>query len=481
MVDSAPSSSSPISTSSNDDPRLGLTVNAINWDTLSTIACQLYQVSSAKWGEQVSGGYNVVRFLHLDDTTNTVLAARVPYQPVDGMTDERADALCGRICSEVATMEYISMHSRIPIPRVVRHSIDRDGGGVGSPYILMTKVDGVPLCSVWDDMDDSKREVVLQQVIDILLQLSSLRFNSIGALMKGDGVTKPTWHIVPMSIVKDPYGSAVLSTTSHRTYTSALDYWVAYANAKLQRIIDDHFGDDNWGDYTMFWFMRSLIPSLYDSSLDASGFPITPGDFHSQNIMITDTDSPSPCISAVIDWEFTVTLPTSSFAQYPLFIVDHPFWEADHPLKTRNMQDQATFNRLMLASESRLHPGEETSLSRAFATCRGLYLFEQCMQDSMMFCALYEDLFQHIFCEYDSKESFSGSYTYALTNGILKNQTAQFEKEADVRKEAIIVLGEDLVPYEISRSEFRALVLENADKFAEGGEVHSWLATYGKL
>ncbi|TFK35483.1 hypothetical protein BDQ12DRAFT_318471 [Crucibulum laeve] len=455
------------STLSNDDPRLDLTVKAIKWNTLSTIACQLYQVSSATWGELLSGGFNVVRFLHLDDTNNTVLVARVPYQPVDGMSDERADALCGRICSEVATMEYIATHSRILIPRVVGHSVDRDGGGVGSPYILMTKVDGVPLCSVWKDMDDSKREVVLQQVVDIILQLSSLRFDSIGALMKGDGASKPTWHIVPMSTVIDIDDSSVLRAVSHRTYTSSVDYWITYANAKLQDIHDNNFGYISKSmQYAMVWFMRSIIPSLYDTSLDASGFPITPGDFHSQNIMVTDIDSSLPCISAVIDREFTTTFPTSGFAHYPLFIVDHPFLDDDHPLKTRNVQDQATFDRLMLASESRLHP-------------RGPYLFQMCMQDPMMFNVLYEDLFDYIFGEDDEDEPFSDNYYHALTVGILKKQTVQFDKEVIVRKEAAAVLGEDLVPFELSRSEFRALVSENADKFAEDGEVHSWLATYG--
>ncbi|TFK41658.1 hypothetical protein BDQ12DRAFT_765143 [Crucibulum laeve] len=378
-------------------------------------------------------------------------------------------------------MEYIAIHSSIPIPCIVRHSIDRDGGGVGSLYILMTKVDGVPLCSVWNDMDDNKQEVVLQQVIDILLQLSSLRFNSIGALMKGDGVTKPTWHIVPMLTVTDSYGSEVLSAILHQMYMSVLDFWVAYANKKLQCVTNDEFGNNISGEYAMFWFMHSLIPSIYDTSLNASGFLITPGNFHSQNIMVTNIDSSLLHITAVIDWEFTVTNPTSSFARYPLFIVNHPYWDVDHSLKTRNVKDQATFNQLMLASESRLHPGEEPFLSWAFATCHGLYLFEQCIQDPMMFSALYDDLFQHIFCEYDEKESFLGSYYHALMYGTLKNQTVQFDKEADVCKEAIAVLGKDLVPFEISRSEFRALVLDNVDKFVEGGEVHSWLATYSKL
>ena len=35
--------------------------------------------------------------------------------------------------------------------------------------------------------------------------------------------------------------------------------------------------------------MRSTIPALFDPSIDNYGYPLTPGDFHSQNLMITLT------------------------------------------------------------------------------------------------------------------------------------------------------------------------------------------------
>ena len=40
-----------------------------------------------------------------------------------------------------------------------------------------------PLSSIWDDMEDSKREIVLRQVVDILLELASQRFDKIGMLL----------------------------------------------------------------------------------------------------------------------------------------------------------------------------------------------------------------------------------------------------------------------------------------------------------
>ena len=165
--------------------------------------------------------------------------------------------------------------------------------------------------------------------------------------------------------------------------------------------------------------MRSLIPALHDPSLDIAGFPIFPGDFHSQNIMIVFDADTSPRISAVIDWEFSCTHGTSSFSQYPLFIVDHPIWDEDHPLRARNIRDQATFISLMREAERKKDPTGDLPLSHAFARCHGLYLFEQSIESEIMFSGLYPQLFAHI---YGEDNDFSGMYYLALENGILKKE-----------------------------------------------------------
>ena len=61
--------------------------------------------------------------------------------------------------SEVATMQYVRRvraHTSIPVPLIIHYSAEVDSGGFGSPYIIMTKVDGVALISIWDDTEDSK-------------------------------------------------------------------------------------------------------------------------------------------------------------------------------------------------------------------------------------------------------------------------------------------------------------------------------------
>ena len=465
------------------DPHLETTVAAIDWNVIASIACRLLKVSEYHWGsQQLSGGYNIVRFLHMDDDKNgTVLVVRVPYRPEIGWTPENSKFFADRLSSEVATMRYVRAHTSIPVPRIIHHSAEVDSGGVGSPYIIMTKVDGVALSSVWDDMEDSKREIVLRQIVDILLELASQRFDKIGMLFQQESHTdsdsKNAWYIMPY--IGPTTTASVHSSLLSKTFTSVSDYWLARTNTKLNTTYNTWFGHENKiYEYGITWFLRSIIPALYDPSLDISGFPICPGDFHSQNIMIVDADTSSPRISGVIDWEFSCTRGTSSFSQYPFFIIDHPIWDDDHPLRARNVRDQATFISLMREAERKKDPStSDLPLSHAFAKCHGVYLFEQCIESEIMFSELYPQLFAYIYGEEeDSKDAdFSTEYYMALENGILKKEGQQFRAETEVWKEVLNVLGSELVSRFMSRIEFRNVVENHVDRFPKGGLVRDWL------
>ena len=461
-------------------PRVQVTFDIVNWDALSSLACKIYQVDSSHWGDQTSGGYNLVRFLHLHDSHNTTLVARVPLQSEEDLsTEQHHSAISKRIESEVATMEYIESHTSIPVPHVVHYSAHYTEGDVGSPYIIMSKVEGVTLVSVWDDMNDDSRRIILRQVIDILLELWSHRFDKKGVLFKkpGGGKGKDGWYVESASVLRvpgpdDPAGSRYdLVTTS---YAHGADYWLAFANANLHDVCNETFGSDVKAySYAQAWFMRSLIPALFDPSVDAHGCPLSPGDFHSQNIMITDVDA-NPRITAVIDWEYSGPEFATNFAQYPLFIVDHPAWEDDNPLRKRNVQDQHTFDEIMLEAERNRNPVGGLPLSRLISNSYGIYLFQQAIYFPYTYSVTYPQLFKHVFGDDDE---ISGDYYYAMMEeGILRKDKARFDKEHKVLLEARKVLGDDVVVRGLKMAEFKSLVLKHLDKFDNEGSVQEWLA-----
>ncbi|KAK7471266.1 hypothetical protein VKT23_002674 [Stygiomarasmius scandens] len=453
--------------------RMQATFDSVNWDALSALACRHYKVEGFHWGDQLWGGYNLVRFLHLHDDSKTVLVARVPLHDVsDKSAAKHRLAISNRVASEIAIMEYIESQTNIPIPHIIESSANAES--IGSPFILMTKVDGVPLVQVWDEMADDKRRVLLQQVVDILLELWSHRFDTVGALFKQPN---GKWTIASSSSLDDSQaGNYGIDTTSH---SNAADYWLAYTNAKLQAEKDFNFGDITKShSYAMLWFMRSLIPALFDPSVDRHGFPLSPGDLHSQNIMVTDIDTPTPHISAVIDWEFSGSDYCTSFAHYPFFIIDHPAWEDDHPLRPRNVRDQATFDELLREAERKR--GESVGgvlLSDLISKSYTIYLFNQCVRFEIMFGVLYPCLFEHVFGPGSSESGgFSTDYYEALMeSGILRKESERFNIENEVFLKSQEVLGEDAIHGGMTRQAFKEAVSAHSGRFDENGVVHQWL------
>ena len=260
------------------NPKIQITFDIVNWDALSSLVCKLHQVDSSHWGEQISGGYNLVRFLHLHNSKNTTLVARVPLRSEDDLSGENDSALSKQIESEVATMEYVERYTNIPVPHVY-HCSSHTEGDVHSPYILMSKVEGVQLSSVWDDMDDDKRRIILQQVIDILLELWPHRFEKDGVLFKraDSGEGKDAWYVEPSSVIENSGSTNFEPIISH---SNVVDYWLARVNAKLYGICNANFGSNGKHfNHSFMWFIRSLIPSLFDPSIDDHGFPSVPAIF----------------------------------------------------------------------------------------------------------------------------------------------------------------------------------------------------------
>ncbi|KIM71435.1 hypothetical protein PILCRDRAFT_99463 [Piloderma croceum F 1598] len=457
--------SAPLSLHSHDsdcdwvDAQIDVTMRAVHWSTLSILACTLYGADSADWGKQLNGAYNLVCFLHLHDQQKTIVVARVPLQPADGWNSDRSTAISSQIISKVAMMEYIGAHTNIQIPHIIHYSTYFSDSGVRSPYILMSKVDGAPLSSVWNTMEDRQRDTVLRQVVEIILELSSQRFDRIRALFREDGMSKNAWHIKPMSFANADSSMIAHRVLSSKTYTSSTDYWIAVTNANIDIELNSNFGRGlKASGYAQAWFMRSLIPALYNPSLDAAGFPLSPGDFHSQNIMVTDVNS-NPRITA-----------------YPLFIVNHPAWKDDNPLCAQNIRDQSAFNKFMQEAELKRDPEGCQMLSQAFTNCRGIYLFEQCLCYPLSYSVLYDQFFAHVFGD-NAQEEFSVDYYWALMdNGLLKKRVQRLDTERDVRREALDTLGEGLVIRNLSWSTFKDLVMKYHDRFAQGGKVQEWLA-----
>ena len=84
-------------------------------------------------------------------------------------------------------------------------------------------------------MEDSKREIVLRQVVKILLELASQSFDKLGMLFQQESHNdlKDAWYIGPS--ISGPDNRIVQASLS-KIFTSIVGYWLVYANTKLKII-----------------------------------------------------------------------------------------------------------------------------------------------------------------------------------------------------------------------------------------------------
>jgi hypothetical protein len=124
------------------NPHLGRTVAVVDLNVVNHRMCRPLDVSVYHWGFQLPECYNIVCFLHIDDKSGIVLVACRPRPTPIGRewTAKNPKIFAGRLSSEVTTKQFVGLHTSIPVPSIIHHSVELDRrGGIGSQYIIMTK------------------------------------------------------------------------------------------------------------------------------------------------------------------------------------------------------------------------------------------------------------------------------------------------------------------------------------------------------
>lgn len=78
-------------------------------------------------------------------------------------------------------MEYVRLHTSIPVPEVYRYDFDV-GNSVGAQFILIERKPGQHLYKIWDKLSLDHKKVALSEIARVLAELSKLKFEEIGSL-----------------------------------------------------------------------------------------------------------------------------------------------------------------------------------------------------------------------------------------------------------------------------------------------------------
>jgi aminoglycoside phosphotransferase len=255
-----------------------------------------------------------------------------------------------KTASEVATLTYIRQHTSIPVPRVVAFSSTAENE-LGFEWILMDKVPGVSLKSVWREMEMEAKERNTRVIARYVKQLhNQCSFDVIGNLYFRHDIPNETVRTV--SVTDDRFVIGPTVTTfmfaggrklrlprNLGPYSDDAEYMAALADAEAEdiqflqspgaRTYDDFDEDlaEEAPEIMEAWReLQRVRATFFPSHLRS--FALSHHDLSLSNILVDPTTYE---INGIIDWECTGTRPGWE-DRYPEFLEGPEREEKPEPL-----------------------------------------------------------------------------------------------------------------------------------------------------
>ncbi|KIM44111.1 hypothetical protein M413DRAFT_443157 [Hebeloma cylindrosporum] len=214
--------------------------------------------------------------------------------------------------SEAATYHFLSSRTSIPVPKVHDYALcDSPSNAIGVGYILIDKLDGVPLSDRVLGEDDRKH--VLNQLADIFISLKQHPFSEIGCLSSPESLS-----IGPIleecAIDTDQEGHLRLLGP----FNSALEYRKSSIKHQIQLILRGESYTRNAIDaYLVHRFILDNIIDIITKD-DQGKFFLKHMDDKGDHILVDNAFN----IVGVIDWEWAQTTTLSEAFSAPLYLLD---------------------------------------------------------------------------------------------------------------------------------------------------------------
>ena len=216
------------------------------------------------------------------------------------------------------------MHEKtsVRVPKLIGYSLGDDD--IPIPFMITQNVQGLPLSVYWGrfSKDAPCVERILNSLAQQYLELLSHPFDRLGSLrLTADG---KDWEIGTSPISVDQFDTSrdgfkiTLSepqTTSLDYYTSQTYFFERYTNEQRNSVYDDHDGILKYITPELF---RRVIPHFINERFNNGPFFLFHFDLHANNV-ITNRNWQ---VEAILDWEFTSTMPIEVACSPPRCIMD---------------------------------------------------------------------------------------------------------------------------------------------------------------
>jgi aminoglycoside phosphotransferase len=289
-----------------------------------------------------------------------------------------------KTASEVATISYIREHTSIPVPRIIAYSSTADNE-LGFEWILMEKIPGVSLKSMWRGMDMETKEKETRVVAQYAKQLrDQCSFDMIGNLYFRDDFLDGAVRTEPTTdgrFVIGPVVTAFMFAGGRKLrlprnlgpYPDDAEYMAALTGAEVEDMkflqlpdarTHDDFDEDlaeeapeileALTELQEAW--KTLFPSR-PRRASPCPFALTHHDLSLSNILV---DPVTYKITGIVDWECTGTRPGWE-ERYPLFLEGREIVEKPEPLSPGD-EDEAMVERWEDWEKTKLRPSWDEEL-----------------------------------------------------------------------------------------------------------------------
>jgi hypothetical protein len=195
--------------------------------------------------------------------------------------------------SELATIAYVREHTPVPVPEIyfVNHNHNHV---VGAAFVLMERLIGCSLDDIWRELSLEHQLFVAAQIAQVVGELASLRFDSIGSLTSG-GTVGPLLNI---------------SSSEHEELAGPFDRFFELACGTF----DETRRHAPKGAIAMYSAIKNELQDYLAGeepilSLQ-SPYRLIHADLQNRNILVTREDkSHAPKITGIIDWDWAFVGP----------------------------------------------------------------------------------------------------------------------------------------------------------------------------
>lgn len=252
-----------------------------------------------------------------------------------------------KTASEVATLSYLASHTSIPVPRVLAHNSCASSSTLRFEWILMTRLRGVPLKSLWasSSLSWSDRLTLTSTIAGYVDQMRMIRSPFLGSLYFSHDADDakamlatpgkvpsfeileeaPKYSIGPICAIPFFYNNRIHLASDLGPWRSAYPWMeaqirllAACANATIEGMTRDaSFDEDDMAECRgRLASTKALLSLLTDTNTfnlsstlspsDPETFVLYHGDLSMNNILVDPTTHK---ITGIVDWECVSFVP----------------------------------------------------------------------------------------------------------------------------------------------------------------------------